>query len=188
MMRFLVSLILMITCSKCLAKSREPSVQKVPKDFAATFVFPVGNVTPKITQKDVAEIIPTNMQPTSDPGQVAGRVADRGLNYWLNSPAMKDSTLVRVVDETQQKLKTDVEVQGAENEVKHKFSFRVEAFQALAKLEYTGWLKAAVNYDAKVAETNIQLSEKVFTNKDLTLTHKGNSKEALSMVGLGWNF
>ncbi|MNL73456.1 hypothetical protein D3C87_1989180 [compost metagenome] len=72
--------------------------------------------------------------------------------------------------------------------MKHKFSFRVEAFQALAKFEYTGWMKAAVNYDAKAAQTNIQFSEKVFANKDLTLTHKASSKEALSMVGLGWNF
>ena len=187
-MRFLLSLILMITCSKCLAKSREVAAQKPSKDVGTAWVIPVDNVTPKITQKDVQEFIPTDMQPTGDPGQVAGRVADRGLNYWLNSPAMKDTALVRVVDETQQKLKTDVVVQGGENEVQHKFSFRVEAFQALAKLEYTGWLKAAVNYDAKAAETNIQVSEKVFDNKDLTLTHKGNSKEALSMVGLGWNF
>ncbi|MNT02375.1 hypothetical protein D3C72_1368690 [compost metagenome] len=188
-MRFIVSFILMLMCSKCLAKSREVAAQKPINKPGTSWVIPVDTVTPKITSEDVAQIIPLDMQATSDSNEVASRLADRGLNYWLNSPAMKDSTLVRVANEAQEKLKTDVIVQGGGvDKVKHKFSFRVEAFQALAKFEYTGWMKAAVNYDAKAAQTNIQFSEKVFANKDLTLTHKASSKEALSMVGLGWNF
>jgi hypothetical protein len=144
-------------------------------------------VTPKITSDDVSKIIPTDMQATGDSGAVANRIADRGLNYWFNSPAMKESTLGRVAQETQEKLHTDVIVEGGGAEkIQHKFSFRVEAFQALAKFEYTGWLKAAIDYDARASQTNILFSEKVFSNKELTLTHK--TKEALSMVGLGWNF
>lgn len=152
-------------------------------------VIPVDNYTPKLTSADVAKVIPTDMKTDESTSSIMTRIADRTFNLWFSSSAMKDSTLVKIAEKTQETLKTDVVVAGKNpEEVSHKFSFRVEAFQALAKLEYSGWTKCAVNYDAKASQTNVELKEKVFNNKDLVLSHKKNPDEGLSMIGLAWTW
>lgn len=159
-------------------------------DIASTkpMIIPVDNVTPKITTDDVAKVIPLDKS-IRDTGTMMTRIADRSFNLWFNSETVQESLLGRVVQETQETLKTDLVVPAETKQgVSHKFSFRVECFQALAKLEYTGWLKAAVNYNARDAETNVEFKEKVFVNKDLIISHKGNNKQGLSMVGLAWQW
>lgn len=152
-------------------------------------VIPVDNVTPKITADDVAKIIPLDLKEGASQGTVLTRIADRGISMWFNSPAMKASAIGQIAEKTQEKLKTDVVVPAEDPEgVSHKFSFRVEALQALAKIEYTGWMKAAINYDAKASSTDIVLSEQVLTDKELTVSHKSDREQGLSMVGLAWSF
>lgn len=152
-------------------------------------IIPVDNVTPRLTQEDVAKVIPTDLVAGSSESTVLSRVVDRGVSLWFNSPVMKQSSFGRFADETQKKLKTDIVMapQGPEG-VSHKFSFRVEAFQALACLEYSGWLNAALNYDAKTSSTDLSFKEKVFANKDLVISHKANRLEDMSMVGLAWSW
>jgi hypothetical protein len=153
------------------------------------FVIPKDTVTPRVTSADIAKIIPTDMAAGESGTMVMTRIADKSFNLWFNSTAMQDSPLVRIAEKTQKTLNTDVVVAAKNpNEVSHKISFRVEAFQALAKLEYSGWTKCVVNYDAKVSQTNVELKEKVFHNKDLVLSHKKNPAEGLSMIGLAWTW
>ena len=182
-MRLLVScLLLMMTFSgACWAK--------VDLRTTKPLVIPEDKVTPKITKEDVAKIIPLDIKKDESTGSVMSRIADRGFNLWFNSEFMKNSALGRAVEETQEKLKTDVVVPASTpHGVVHKFSFRVEAFQALAKMEYSGWLKAAINYDAKASETDIQFKDKVLDNKDLIVSHKANKEQGLSMIGLAWSW
>ncbi|KYG67060.1 hypothetical protein AZI86_08590 [Bdellovibrio bacteriovorus] len=162
---------------------------KVALKSTKRLIIPVDNVTPKITSEDVAKVIPLDLKEGDSQGTVFGRIADRGFSLWFNSSFVKSSALGQMAERTQEKLKTDVVVPaGTPNGVSHKFSFRVEAFQALAKLEYSGWLKASVNYDAKASCTDILFKEKVLENKDLVVSHKVSKEEGLSMVGLGWSF
>ncbi|WII72241.1 hypothetical protein QJS83_17395 [Bdellovibrio sp. 22V] len=152
-------------------------------------IIPKDTVTPKLTKEDVAKVIPLDIKEGDSTGQVMNRIADRSFNLWFNSSAVKSSAIGRLAEETQEKLKTDVVVPASTAKgISHKFSFRIEAFQALAKIEYTGWLKAAVNYDAKSSETNIFFKEKVLENKDLIVSHKADKTQGLSMVGLAWSF
>ncbi|MDG0817115.1 hypothetical protein [Bdellovibrio svalbardensis] len=161
-------------------------------DVASTkpLVIPVDNVTPKLTSDDVAKVIPCDSSVSgSSASNMMVRIADRTFNYWFNSPAMKASMLGRAVDETQERLKTDVVVPASSAQgTTHKFSFRVEAFQALAKMEYSGWMKAAINYDAKASATDILLKEKVFNNKELVVSHQAKKDQDLSMIGLAWQW
>lgn len=162
---------------------------KVDIKTTKRLVIPVDNVTPVMTSEDVAKIVPLDLKEGDSQGTVFTRIADRGLNMWLNSPAMKSSAIMQMAEKTQEKLKTDVVVPASSpNEVSHKFSFKVEAFQALAKLEYSGWLKAAINYDAKESATNVIVKEQVFDDKEFILTHKSDKTEGLSMMGLAWSF
>ncbi|MEK2689766.1 hypothetical protein [Bdellovibrio sp. GT3] len=152
-------------------------------------VIPVDTVTPKITQEDVKKVIPTDRLGSESTSSMMGRIADRTFNLWFNSDVVQESLLGRVVQETQETLKTDVVVPASTKQgTSHKFSFRVEAFQALAKMEYKGWLNAAVNYRAAASETEVQFQEKVFENKDLILSHKGTRTDSLAMIGLAWRW
>ncbi len=152
-------------------------------------VIPRDNVTPRLTSKDVAEIIPTNIPKDESTASMMNRIADRTFMRWFNSPSVRDSAFGRFATQTEENLKTDVVVEGeAPEDISHKFSVRIEAFQACAKLMYSGWLNAAVNYDAKASQADVQITEKVLHDKDLTLSHKNNSDQGLSMIGLAWSW
>lgn len=166
-----------------------PCMAKVDLKSTKRLIIPEDKVTPKITQADVAKVVPLDLKQGDSEGTVLTRIADRGFSLWFNSAAMKATTLGRIAETAQEKLKTDVVVPASTPKgVSHKFSFKVEAFQALAKVEYTGWMKAAINYDAKAAETDIFVKEKVFSNKDLVVSHKATKEQGLSMVGLAWSW
>lgn len=153
-------------------------------------IIPVDTVTPKLTSEDVAKIVPCD--PTvrnSSASMMMIKIADRTFNYWFNSPTIQSTSLGRFAHETQEKLKTDVVVPASSSEgTTHKFSFKIEAFQALAKMEYTGWLNAVINYDAKASATDISVKEKVFHNKEFIVSHKANRDQDLSMISLAWQW
>lgn len=166
-----------------------PCLGKVDLDSTKPLVIPEDKVTPKLTKDDVAKVIPTDFKQGDDQATVFTRIADRGISLWFNSTTMKETYLGRFAEEAQEKLKTDVVVPAQSPQgVDHKLSFKIEAFQAMAKFEYTGWLKAAVNYDAKASATDILFKEKILTNKDLILNHKVNKDQNLSMIGLAWTW
>ena len=183
-MGFLVSFLLVfLGFSKCHAK--------VDIDSTQPLVIPVDTYTPKITSADVAQIIPTDASVAKgcSTSTMMTRIADRSFNMWFNSPVIQESMVGHMAKETQEKLKTDVVVPAeSTGGITHKFAFRVEAFQALAKMEYTGWMNAAINYDAKAASTDISVKEKVLVNKELFVTHKANKDQDLSMIGLAWQW
>lgn len=181
-MKWLISFLLFwMSSGVCWAKVDLKSTKRL--------IIPVDTVTPKITNADVAQVVPLDLHQGASEGVVFSRIADRGFNLWFNSSFIKQSSLGRIAEETQQKLKADVVVppSGALG-VSHRFSFKVEAFQAVAKIEYTGWLHADLNYDAKESATNFLFKEKVFANKDLILSHKRNREQAFSMIGLAWTW
>lgn len=181
-MKLFVSAIILIMCPMTYAR--------VDIKTTKPMIIPVDNVTPKITEKDVEEVVPTSeIAPTDSGSSVISRILDKGFNYWYKNSELKKSAVGRAADSAQEKLKTDVVVPAAtKNGVSHKFSFRVEAFQTQAKLEYTGWTKAAVKYDASHARTNFEVSEKVWKNKDLVLSHSVTSREDVSSVGVKWSW
>ncbi|MFZ4405598.1 MAG: hypothetical protein ACOYOK_16015 [Pseudobdellovibrionaceae bacterium] len=139
---------------------------------------------------DLSQIVPTDMSPTTNGNQVALKIADRSLNTFWNSSLIKSTSVGRVAETVKEKVKADVVIQGSKkDDIQHKFSFRFETFQALAKVEYTGWLNAYVNYDAKLSETNFKLSERVFTNKDLYVQHTVSvANKDLSTMGVSWTW
>ena len=141
-----------------------------------------------ITQKDVEKIIPTDMQQTNDLNMVASRIADRSLQVWFNSAQVQGSVLGQTATSVQKKMSTDITVKSDEPQaVEHKFSVQLLALQAMAKLQYTGWLNAVFNYDAKAAASMVEFSDKIF-NKDLFVNHTTSSKGDVSTVGIKWGW
>lgn len=169
----------MITC---------PCLARVDIKTTKPMIIPMDKVTPRITKKDVEQIIPTDFTPDDGSSTVFSRIADRGFNYWYKNSEFKNSAVGRAAENAQEKLKTDVVVPSNKKGMNHKFSFRVEAFQTLAKMEYSGWTKAAVNYNAARAQTNFEVSEKVWKDKDLVLSHSVTSRENVSSAGVKWSW
>lgn len=163
---------------------------KLDHNSTKPLVMPVGvsQEAEEITTQDVEKIIPTDLQATSDMNRVAVRIADRSLQTWFNSPAVKSSVVGRTANNVQQKMAADVTVKADEPEAtEHKFSMQLLALQAMAKVQYTGWLNAVFNYDAKAAESMVEFSEKVF-NKDLFVNHTSSPREDISTVGIKWGW
>ncbi len=142
----------------------------------------------KITQKDVEKIIPMDLQQTNDLNRVATQIADHSLQTWFNSAEVQGSVFGQTANSVQKKMATNITLKSnAPRAIEHKFCLQVLALQAMAKVQYTGWLNAVFNYDAKAAESMVEFSEKVF-NKDLFVNHTSSSRGNISSVGIKWGW
>jgi prophage DNA circulation protein len=141
------------------------------------------------TADDVSKVIPTDMKSSSDAGFIATKIGDRAAQAWLSSASAKDSSLVRTANKVQNSMKSEISVKGQQtNSVEHKFTFQFLAFQAVTQLRYTGWLNAAIDFNARANETKFEITQKMFTNKDFVVSHIANSEQGLSSIGLRWNW
>jgi hypothetical protein len=179
----IVTLIILATSQIALAKLTIANTQPL--------AVPMENEqgTEHVTQKDVEKIIPTDMSQTDNMNAVAAKIADRSVQAWFNSAQVQGSVLGQTATSVQKKMATDITVKSDEpHGVDHKFSMQILALQAMAKLQYTGWLNAVFNYDAKAAETMVEFSDKIF-NKDLFINHtSSSSKGDVSTVGIKWGW
>lgn len=166
----------------------QAALAKLNAEDTQPLTIPAAQASDKITPSDVEKIIPTDLQQTDDINLVAAKIADRSIQTWFNSAAVQSSPLGRTAKTVQQKMTTDVTLKSDEPQaVEHKFSFQVLALQAMAKVQYTGWLNAVFNYDAKAAASMVEFSEKVF-NKDLFVNHSSSSNGDVSSVGIKWGW
>ncbi len=174
-----------------LAASSQVALAKLTVANTQPLAVPMENEQgdDSITQKDVQRVIPMDMAQTSDLNAVAAKIADRSVQTWFNSAQVKDSVLGQTATTVQKKMSADITVASDEPKgVEHKFSMQILALQAMAKLQYTGWLNAVFNYDAKAAETVVEFSDKVF-NRDLFVNHTSSSaKGDISTVGIKWGW
>ncbi len=150
--------------------------------------FPIDNFTPKLTNDDVSKMIPyKSLVPGSTSTEVASKIADRTLGYLFSTSQLKETALARMAEKTKEKLRSDLVLLPEEKAgTTHKFTVQLEAFQSLAKMEYSGWLDASINYNIRVASTIVSLSEKIFSDKVLSLKHESNKDQDFSMIGLAW--
>jgi hypothetical protein len=161
---------------------------KLDRASTKPLVIPMDDPNEKITAQDVEKIIPTDIPATDNMGTVATRIADRSLQTWFNSAAVKASSFGRTASTVQKSMSTEVTVKSDEPQAtEHKFSMQLLALQAMAKVQYSGWLNAVLNYDAKAAESMVELSEKFF-NKNLFVNHTSTPRENVSTVGVKWGW
>jgi len=179
----LVTLLLLAASQVALAKLTIANTQPLAVPMANE------NATDKISQKDVEKIIPMDIPQTSDMGVVVTKIADRSVQTWFNSAQVQASAIGKTANTVQKSMGTDIVVKSNEpRAIEHKFSMNILALQAMAKFQYTGWLNAVFNYDAKAAESMVEFSDKIF-NKDLFVNHTSSSaKGDVSTVGIKWGW
>lgn len=133
------------------------------------------------------KILPTALTPGETSDSFVTKVADNSLAlYWEESP-LRQTSVGRVAESAEKKMKLEVDIKDQEN-TDHKFSFKVLAIQTLAKFEYTGWVKAAFNYDFKAAKTEAEIIESISKNQDLVLSQSKTSDDTSSKVSLRWQW
>lgn len=143
-----------------------------------------------ITSQDIQSYLPTTIKSGSSETQVAKSIADQSLQTWFNSPSVKNSSVGRAANTVQNNMKLDASTKTGKGleQVEHKFTMQLLAFQTSAKLEYTGYVSAMINHNLAEKQTDVELSEKVLKNKSLFLNHSMKAADRLSTMGLKWNF
>lgn len=140
----------------------------------------------EINSKDVAKFVPTDMEAGTSDSQIMAKMADKGIQTWFNSESVQNSVVGQTATAVQKNMSLDAQVKT--KEVEHKFTMNFLAIQASAKFEYTGYLNATVFHSAGAQQTDVQLSEKVFSNKKLYVNHSMKPTANLSTLGVSWNF
>lgn len=143
--------------------------------------------------KEMNKMVPVELKDvkeSDDAGYVFNRVGDKALQYWMATPEVQSSSLGRASKEVDKAMKTETNIKtgSGRNKIDHKITFQVMALQSTTKLQYKGYVDAAWNYDAKERSSQVQVSERIWKNKDLTLSHTASNREDLSAVGVRWNW
>lgn len=142
----------------------------------------------KATEKpfDAAQVLPMDMRPTESSGEVFSRVADQSLSSFFNSPQMRASPIGQTATKVEHQLKQDVVLgRGA---IEHKVSFQVQAFQGIARVDYSGLTHACLKYQASESSLGLEVSEKIARGQDLVVSHVAKPADRLSSVSMRWNF
>lgn len=138
---------------------------------------------------DILLIIPLDMQPTNDSNAVMARVADRSLTSFLNSPSVRQSTVGQAATTVEQKMKQEVIIGDDDaKSVQHKLNFNVQAFQALAQIQYTGYTNAAIRYKIAESKVAVEMFEKIYGDRDLVFSHTMGREDRLSELSVRWTF
>lgn len=142
------------------------------------------------SSNDLTEkILPKSIDSSESSQSVVTRIIDNSLSYLWENSGMKNSSVGRAAEAVDKKMKAEVDIGSAEkNQTIHKFSFKLMALRALAKIEYQGWVKAALNYDAKASKAEAEVFENLANNKDLIISHSITANESKSQLSLRWNW
>ncbi len=142
-----------------------------------------GSLGPNILNK----VIPSKIESNESANHFLSKMADNSVSLIWNTSDLKKTSLGRVADNAEKKLNMQTTVEG-KNNVNHSFSFKVLALQTLARLEYSGWFKGALSYEAHEAKTEAEFSEKINKNQDFVISQSLTSAESKSRVGLRWDW
>lgn len=144
---------------------------------------------PFISSETSKKLQPKTVGVGESGSSVFSKIADNSLALIWESSNLKRTAIGQAAEKVEKNLKTEMSfTDNSPNKTQHKFSFKVLALQALAKMEYKGWLNAAINYDAKASKTEAEISEKIFDRQDIVFSHAMTPDEVKSQVALRWSW
>jgi len=151
------------------------------------------NVQPPSAIANVSNKVVNSIDRTDSSNIVVNKIIDNSVMYWWDNSGIKNTRMGQAVETAQNKMRADVNLgsTGADtqqNATQHKLSLRLLAAQALAKIEYFGWFKAAFKYDMKNSIAETEVYENLDNNKDLVVSHAISKDEEKSQVSLRWNW
>lgn len=167
----------------------KPCSARVDVQNTKKLVLPEDQSVPFWTNETSNKILPKEVKSDDSGSAVASKILDNTFSYWWETSAIKQTSLGHTADQLDKKLKTEVNLGSAgPHKTEHKISVKLLAMQALAKIEYKGWVRAGLNYDARAAKTEAELLENLSPNNDLILSHSITAAEKKSQLSLRWNW
>lgn len=157
-----------------------------PEQTQITFeAIPKAEPVPLLSNEDVARVIPTQMQSTSDGGAIERQILDRSFNSFISGDFVRKSSVGQAATKVEKAMRADVSL-GSPGGVQHKFQLEYQAFQNQAKLGYTGLLDAHVVYQVNDQSLNIDVVRTLSSSSRVVLNH--TSVNDTSLVKMMWDW
>ena len=156
---------------------------------AKNLVLPADVSEPMMTTETARRLQPKSVAAGDSESSVISKIADNSLSFLWDNSGFKNTSVGRAAEKVEKNLKMEMNfTDSSPSKTQHKFAFKILALQALAKLEYKGWLNAALNYNARSALAEAEVSEKIFKQQDFVFTFASTREETKSQVALRWNW
>ena len=164
----------------------QPAWSQVHLKKTQNLVMPADVSNPFMSAETSQKIQPLTVSSGASATVIASQIADNSFSLWWDTSPIRNTGVGRAAEKIEKSLKSEVAYKV--NRVEHKISFKVLAMQALAKLEYKGWVNAAINYDARAAKTEAEVSEKISAVQDVVISHAFTPAGNKSQVAWRWNW
>lgn len=163
-----------------------------PVSQMPVLVMPSANYDQLNSQKEFnRKVLPKSLTAADSSQSVVAKIIDNSLSYWWENSEMKNSSIGQTATKIEENMKAEVDLGAsgkASDKTDHKLSLKFLAMQALAKIQYIGWTRAEINYDAKAAKAEVEVLENLSNNKDLVISHSFTANENKSQLSLRWNW
>lgn len=137
--------------------------------------------------EDIALIIPDDLSPSSDGGQIASQILDHSLSNLFNSDAVKKSDLGRTAQVVEKSMEGDLAFGGeTPDSIKHSLKFAMRASQTRAMVEYSGITKAQLSYSISQQRVQLEVEEEMAANTQLVFNHSNTRTDRTDMLSLRW--
>ena len=156
---------------------KKTQILKLPQEQGYTF----------LSKEDQMRIAPKNVSEKESANSVLARMADNSVSLWWDRTPLRQTALGKAADTVEKKMNLKVEIED-KNKIKHSMNLKILAMQALARLEYRGWVRAAISYDARAAKTEAELSEDIGETQNIVITHTITTSENKSQLGWRWSW
>ncbi len=162
---------------------------RVDIDSTKRLILPDDPAEPLLSAENTQRILPKKIEAGESGASVVSQMMDNSFSLWWEKSAIKQTSIGRAADKIEKNLKTEMNLgTSGYKKTEHKISIKLLAMQALAKIEYKGWVRAGLNYDARAAKTEAAVTENISEHQDLMVSHTIQSGESKSQVSLLWNW
>lgn len=182
-MKIISSIFLMLTMILTVATaSAKVDIQKTKRLY-----MPDKKEDVLISEAFTLKVQPKQIAPDESSKKVLSKMVDNSLSYYWENSQLRYSPVGKTAEAVEKKVNLEANYKD-ENNIEHKVSFKVLAMQALAKIEYKGWVNAFLNYDMKSARAEAALVEALSSKNDLVLSHAVTHSEQKSELSLRWKW
>ncbi len=141
------------------------------------------------SSQDVSKMIPTNMAASNDTGHVVSQIFDRSMQSLFNSDSFKASDIGRSTHKIEKSMQQDITIGGSSpNSIQHNFKFNMQAAQGKALIDYSGFAKAQLSYQAASQELNLEIFHHITSNMKVAYNHINNPSDQRDTVSLKLGF
>lgn len=126
-----------------------------------------------------------NITTTDSSKSVMRKMVDNSINYIWETSGLKNTSVGRVVKNVETKMRADLDLgqtTGGSKKTDHKLSFRLLAAQTLAKIEYLGWFKGSVQYNARTTASVAEVTQNISKNQNLIFSHTNIKSDNCSQI------